>query len=177
MSRSHRFCSTGVRRPHTPGSIFVNPQRISSQHAKLEARLMAALLAGALIFDLADPALILMMDTKRSVLSSTAAATALGCFGFGVLFLALAALLVPFLALQVGIWRDAHRGVKKLTCLVLALAGVAWIFLGWRCMHLHVGAAPPLVFLRSGAGALLACFALAFFLNAERLRSLERPQC
>lgn len=146
------------------------------QHAQLQARFMSVLLGGQILFAMVDPALLLLAGDRQTVLVVTAGASALGCVGFSVLFLALAVLLLPFLAMQFGWRKSARRRITKLTCLVLVLAALAWFFLAFRCAHLHIGLAPPVVFARTGLGAILVAGALAFFLNAERLRSLEQPK-
>lgn len=146
------------------------------QQLQLQYRLVAALLAGALIFDMLDPAMLLLAGTHSLILDA-ASATQLGPIGIGIVFVVLALLIGPYLALQCGCWPDRCRGITQFTCLVLALSALVWFFLAWRCVHLDVGAAVPLLLARNGAGALMFSLVLAFSLNAELLRTrLERPE-
>lgn len=144
------------------------------QHTTVQFRFVAALLAGSVLFDLIDPAL-LLLGSGESFIYRAACLTSLGPFWMAIVFLALALLLLPFLALQLGVCETCKRGGTQLACLALALASLLWFFLAWRCIPLDIGAA-PVVFARNGAGAILFSLALAYSLNAEQLRcSLERP--
>jgi len=146
------------------------------QHAQVQLRLIAALLAGSMLFDLVDPALLLLAQAE-SLVTRAAAGSALGAQGLGLLFAVLAAELVPFLTLQLGWCTAQRRDVTKATCLVLAAVGLTWLFLAWRCTHLGLGATAQIVFVRNGAGALIFALALGLSLNAELLRSyLDRPE-
>lgn len=140
------------------------------QHMTLMLRLMTALLAGAMLADLIDPAL-LLMHTPESLVFRAATATKMGPQALALLFLALAVLLAPFFALQLGMLAARRRGITQLACLSLALTGVVWAFLAWRAVPLDLGAA-PVVFARHGAAALLFALVLAWSLNAEQVRTL-----
>lgn len=143
------------------------------QHTRVQARLMAALLAGSLLCDLTDPALLLVGSTA-SLVYRAAQATSLGPTALAIVMTGLAVLLLPFLVAQIAGLESRRRGVTQLACLSLALTSVVWFFLAWRCIPLDLGAA-PWVFTRYGAGALLFALAIAWSLNAEQLRiALER---
>lgn len=141
------------------------------QHAAVQLRLVAVLLATSMLFDMLAPALLLLAGADSIVLRA-AAGTSLHAYGVGALFVALAVAMLPYLALQLGAWPRARRGLTKFTCLALALSGVLWAFLAWRCAHMDIGAAASLVFTRNALGALTFSVALAFSLNAEQLRTL-----
>lgn len=144
------------------------------QHAQVQLRLMASLLALTMVFGLLDPAFLLASRTE-SIIFRASTATSLGPDGLAVAFSLLAAGLVPFLAMQCGCWPAARRGVGKATCLVLVLAALLWFFLTWRVAHLDFGDAVAVLFARNGAAALVFALALALSLNAEQLRSLLEP--
>lgn len=144
------------------------------QHLRVQFQVMAALLAGAMLFDLADP-IVALLGVEGSVVHRAAAATALGPQALARVFLVLGVLLLPFLAVQMGAGEVCRRGVTQLACLSLSLTAVMWLFLAWRCIPLDLGFA-PLIFLRQGLGSLLFAAALAWSLNAEQIRcALERP--
>ncbi|HEY8359261.1 MAG TPA: hypothetical protein VIL30_17570 [Ramlibacter sp.] len=144
------------------------------QHTYVQLRFAAILLGGSVLFDLIDPAL-LLLGSGQSFIYRAASLTALGSIGTALLFLTFALLLLPFLALQIGICPQCRRGGTQLACLALTGAGLLWFFLAWRCIPLDIGTA-PIVFARNGAGTMLFALALAYSLNAEQLRcSLERP--
>jgi hypothetical protein len=146
------------------------------QHATGQLRLVAILLAGSLFFDLMDPAL-LLLGSHKSLVFQVASATRLGPGGFAVLFLCLAALLLPYVLVN-AFWPECpwRRPVTQLACHVLIVGGVAWEFLAYRSLALDLGAAPA-IFLRTGIGALGFAFALGLSLNAEQLRNLmEKPR-
>lgn len=146
------------------------------QHTNVQLRFVAALLAAAMIRDLADPAILLLTGTE-TLLFRVAASTSLGPVATGWLFAALAVLLLPFLLVQIWHRRSLCRLVTKLAVLVLALTSLLWIFLAWRCTHLDLGATTQVLIALQGVGALLFALALALSLNAEQLRILmERPR-
>lgn len=145
------------------------------QHTVAQLRLLAALLAGSMIFGLLDPAILLLAQTD-SALYRVACATSIGAHALALLFVGLAVALTPFLAVQFGAWRRSRRAVVKVTCLVLVLVALVWMFLSWRSSHLQLGVAVEIVFGRNALGALLFAVGLAFSLNAELLRNaMERP--
>lgn len=146
------------------------------QHTSVQLRFVAALLAAAMIRDLADPA-ILLLTRSETLLYRVAASTWLGPVATGWLFAGLALLLLPFLAVQLWQRPRVCRTVTKVAVLVLALTGLLWIFLAWRSTHLDLGATAQVLIALQGAGALLFALALALSLNAEQLRTLmERPE-
>lgn len=149
-------------------------QQIARDHVAIRGRLALLVLAGSVLFDLLDPA-VLLLATPESLVYLAAAATRFGPDALARIFGGLAVLLLPFLALQCGLLQQRARGVTQLACVALALAAVLWIFLAWASLPLGLGVT-PLIFFRSGVGALLFALALAWSLNAEQIRSmLERP--
>lgn len=142
-------------------------------HVRVQLRLVAVLLAATIAFELADPALLLLSGDGRSIIERTAAVAALGTLGAGLVFVALAGLLLPFVATQCGLWPSARRSAAKLACVALSIAALLWFFLAWRAMPLNLGAAASLLFIRNGAGAITFALAIALSLNAELLRKLE----
>lgn len=157
------------------GAMSVSIVLTELQHTRAQLRFVAGLLACLIVFNLVDPAVVLATGTQ-SLLYRAATATSLGPKGVAVLFGGLAVCLVPFLVMQFGCWEAAQRAITKAACWALMFAGILWFFLAWRCLHLDLGAVPPALFARNGAGAWLFALAIALSLNAEQLRNLmERP--
>jgi hypothetical protein len=143
------------------------------QHVRVQYRLVAALLAGSMIFGLLDPAL-LLLGTEESLVYKAAAVTTIGPSALGHVLIGLSALLVPYMLVQISGATQRVRGATQLACVSLALSALVWLFLAWRCIPLDLGGA-PLVFTRYGLGCLLFALALAWSLNAEQLRiAMER---
>lgn len=144
------------------------------QHAIVQARLLSILLAGALVFDLVDPAL-LILAVDGSMLHRVAMLTQ-HASAIGISFACLALGLVPYLVLQL-LWPGSRwrRAVTKASCLVLVLGGLQWIFLAWTARHVDYEVVGG-IFLRTGIGAMLFAAALALSLNSEQARQLlESP--
>lgn len=145
------------------------------QHALVQSRLLSILLAGALVFDLVDPALLILvvdgsMVHRVAMMTQHAAA-------IGISFACLAIGLLPYLVVQL-LWPRSRwrRGVTKASCAVLVLGGLQWIFLAWTARHVDYEVVGG-IFLRTGVGAILFAVALALSLNSELARQLlESPE-
>lgn len=144
------------------------------QHAHVQLRFVAALLAGSMMFTLLDPAVLLLAD-PAGVYHRAAHATSFGPYGLAAFFLFAAAMLIPFMAVQLGAWKSGQRFVTKATCWVLTAASLVWFFLLWRSLQLDLGSVAQLVFARSGMGAMGFALALGISLNAELLRTALEP--
>lgn len=149
-------------------ALRVSVQLTEAQQERVQVRLFTALLVLAMLFDLIDPA-VLLLGTPESLVFRVAEATSIGPYAFAHILLGLAVLLLPFLLLQFGVLERRRRGVTQLACLALALSGLLWSFLAWRAIPLDYGTA-PLVFGRAGGGAMIFALALAWSLNADQVR-------
>lgn len=139
-------------------------------HTQIQVRLAWVLLAGAMLWDFIDPAL-LILTVNASMVHRIALMTQHPLL-VGATFLVLAAGVVPFVVLQLlapaSRWR---RSITKLACLTLVAGGLLWVFLAWNARHVDVEVVGG-IFLRTGLGAFLSALALALSLNQEQTRCL-----
>jgi hypothetical protein len=132
-------------------SIMRNPIALTElQHARLQIRVLTALLLGNICFQLIDPAIYIL-----TVESS---------------FFALAGTLVPHIVFQVlrPSWLD-HRNTARVACFGLFGAGLLWVFLAWHTWGWDVQTISG-VFIRIGVGCMGFSLAIAVSLNAELAR-------
>lgn len=144
--------------------------RTELQHAQVQLRLVASLLACTLFFEMVDPAM-MILQVPTSVLSRVAVMTHQPELLAG-LFLACAVAVLPYAVMQL-LCPDhpRRRDLTKLACAALAGAGLLWICMAYTARLTDfpyvVG-----VFLRTGVGAFLFALTLALSLNCELARTL-----
>lgn len=143
------------------------------QHARIQIRVLTALLLGNICFQLIDPAIyILTVETSfyhRVALSLHYPVLLAGCF------CAFAGTLVPHIFVQVlhPLWLDP-RSTARVACFGLFGAGLLWVFLAWHTWGWDVPSISG-VFIRIGIGCMGFSLAIAVSLNAELARRYLGP--
>jgi hypothetical protein len=150
-------------------SIMRNPIALTElQHARLQIRVLTALLLGNICFQLIDPAIYIL--TVESSFYHRVALSLRYPLVLATCFFALAGTLVPHIVFQVlrPSWLD-HRNTARVACFGLFGAGLLWVFLAWHTWGWDVQTISG-VFIRIGVGCMGFSLAIAVSLNAELAR-------
>lgn len=140
------------------------------QHQEIQHRIVSVLLAGMMLFDFIDPA-VLILSVPSSVIGRIGHMTQEANF-IAFSFLTLASLLLPYVFMTVFCPRHPmRRDCTRVACLALAGAGVLWFLMAWTARNTEFPYVMS-IFLRSGLGAMLFSLSLALSLNNELARTL-----
>ncbi len=143
-------------------------------HYRFECRLLSTLLAVALMFNMIDPAL-LVLNEQRSLVATVAKMTGHPAW-LAVAFLLLACMVVPFVLMQLFRPECIHqRGIVKLACLAMCIGGVLWIYLAYLSRNLDYETLTG-IYARNGGWSICLGAILAHHLNNKQRRALGGAQ-
>lgn len=137
--------------------------------ALVDGRLLSVLLSASLIFNMIDPAL-LILNEEGSLVALVARMTHRPALVAG-LFIVMAGLAAPYVLMQVfNPTVRYRRRVVRLACLALCLGGVVWVLLGYLSRNLDYATITG-IFLRNGVGNIALAAVLANSINNEQKRA------
>ncbi|HYW57664.1 MAG TPA: hypothetical protein VE934_11930 [Polaromonas sp.] len=143
-------------------------------HFRFECRMLSTLLAVAVMFNMIDPAL-LVLNEPRALVAMVAKLTG-NPRVLAVAFLFLALLVVPYVLMQLVCPQSTrHRGIVKIACLGMCVGGVLWIYLAFLSRNLDYETLTS-IYARNGAWSICVGALLAFHLNNKQRRALEGAQ-
>jgi hypothetical protein len=152
-------------------SGFAELDAVVHKDFKNEMRLMSILLSFGVMSNFVDPAIFILLET-RSVIGTVAALSS-SAKVIASAFLLMAALVLPFLFMQVFVPRiKCRKFIIRLTCFAMCVGGVLWIYLAFLSRNLDFGGA-TFVFVKSGLGAIAMGGVLALTINNKQRREQQ----
>ncbi|MEO8391232.1 hypothetical protein [Polaromonas sp.] len=145
--------------------------RHALRDALLDGRLLSVLLSCSLIFNMVDPALLILKE-PASLVSHIARITH-SPVAIAATFLLMAALAAPFMVMQTFAPKTRHRRrVIRLGCLALCCGGLLWVFLAYLSRNLDYATVTG-IFIRNGAWNIALAAVLANSINNEQKRASD----